>query len=112
MTTGTTTGSDLFVPEILQDAIAAEFAGRTALSGTPAVVMNGSLPETARGGDPLPVPYFDFIGDFVDAEVETQALSPTKPSIYRAQSIVHPLRNPFELPLWAMMNAVFPPPYP
>jgi HK97 family phage major capsid protein len=111
MTTGTTTGSDLFVPEILQDAIAGEFAGRTALSGTSAVVMNGSLPETARGGDRLTVPYFDVIGDFDDADVETDALSPTKLTMSSEQSLVHHSGKMVELTDWAKMKAAFADPY-
>lgn len=111
MALGTTTGGDLFIPEILQDAIAGEFAGRKALSGTTAVVMNGSLPEAARGGDKLTVPYFDVIGDFDDADVETDALSPTKLTMSSEQSSVHHSGKLVELTDWGKMKAAFADPY-
>jgi len=111
MATGTTTGSDLFVPEILQDAIKAEFAGRTALEGTEAVIMNGSLPEAARGGDKVTVPYFNVVGDFDDANNETDAIAPTKLTMSSEQAVVQHSGKVVEITDWAKMKAAFADPY-
>lgn len=55
-----------FVPEVLQDAVRAQFRGRLALMGSMAVITNSSLAPSARGGDQIDIPKFDLIGDLED----------------------------------------------
>lgn len=58
--------SDLVLPDILAEAIQGEFAGMTALFGTPAATINRTLPGGVQGGDTVKVPFFGNLGDLED----------------------------------------------
>ncbi len=59
-----TTRSDLFIPEVLADAVAGAWPNRIALLGTDAVVESRTLPGGAKGGDKVRIPYFGVLGEF------------------------------------------------
>lgn len=106
----TTKRSDLIYTDQLQDAISAEFAGRKALAGTAAVVMNMSLPGDARGGDTLKVPYFVSIGELEDV-AEGQALTPVKLTETSETATVQRSGKAGEITTWAKLTAMFSDPY-
>jgi hypothetical protein len=98
------TRSDLIIPEILIDAVRAEIAGRKALYGSRAVVMNDSLPTTARGGDGVKVPFFNHIGEaeFLD---EGQPLTVAKITMSDEEAVVIRAGKAFEITDWARRAA-------
>ena len=73
---GFTKRSDVIIPEILTEMVRGEFAGATALYGSAAATVNLSLPNSARGGDVVTVPYFGTLGEAEDLAVEGDALTP------------------------------------
>lgn len=105
-----TTRSNLFVPQILQDAIRTGFAGKTALHGTGAAILNGTLPEAKRGGDTVTIPYFAAFAAAQD-KAEGDPLVPAALSMSsETASVVHS-GNAVTLTKWAEMAAAFADPY-
>jgi hypothetical protein len=107
--------SDLIYLDILQEAIQAAFAGRVALYGTGAAVINTSLPAMGpsgryQGGDTIKVPYFDTIGELDDV-TEGVGLIPRKLSQTEEHSTVIHSGVAGELTSWAMLSAMFSDPY-
>lgn len=72
-----TKSSDLVVPEVLADAVAAGFAGMAVLAGSGAAVVNDTLPGNMRAGTKVIVPYFGSIGELEELD-EGEALTPVK----------------------------------
>lgn len=66
MTTGYTLSSGFLNPQVLVDTVDGYIIGNPVMGKTGAVVMNTSLPDTARGGDTVTVPYFTGPGEFAD----------------------------------------------
>jgi hypothetical protein len=64
---------------------------------SPAAIINGSLPESARGGDTVTVPYFNSMGELEDV-AENAALTPatltqiTETAVAKELSRLRPLR--------------------
>lgn len=96
------TKSDLVIPEILLEAIAGEFAGKKALYGSRAVVMNDTLPSVNRGGDKVKVPYFGTIGE-AQFLAEGQALTISKLVQSSEEAEVIRAGKAFEVTDWARM---------
>lgn len=107
----TTQRSDVVVPELLQEAIQSEFAGMTALAGSPCAIMNNSLPDSARGGDRVKVPYFDNLGELDDIAQEGDALTPRKLTMSSETALVQHSGVAFELTEWAQIAASYADPY-
>jgi len=107
----TTKRSDLVVPELLQEAIQSEFAGMTALAGSPCAIMNNSLPNSARGGDTVKVPYFDNLGELDDIANEGDALTPRKLTMSSETASVQHSGVAFEITQWAEIASSFADPY-
>lgn len=105
-----TKSSDLLYTDQLVEAVSAEFAGRKALSGTDAVVMNYSLPGDARGGQTLRVPYFVSIGELEDV-AEGVALTPVKLTETSETSTVQRSGKAAEITTWAQITAMYSDPY-
>ncbi|HEX2863110.1 MAG TPA: phage major capsid protein [Deinococcales bacterium] len=114
--------SDLIVPEILTDAIKAEFTGMTVLNGTNAAVVNPTMPST-RGGDVVKVPYFGLLGELDDINDDettgtadalvpgVPALTPAKLTMTADSAQVHHAGKAFEVTEWAQMAASYADPY-
>jgi hypothetical protein len=106
-----TTRSDLIVPEILEDALAGAFAGMKVLAGSPAAVMNASLPNNQRGGDTVKVPYFGTLGELEDVATEGGSLTPAALTMSVEQAAVQHSGKAFEMTDWAQLAAAFADPY-
>jgi HK97 family phage major capsid protein len=107
----TTKRSDLIIPELLQDAIQAEFAGRTILAGSAAAVINSTLPKGAKGGETITVPYFNSLGEMEDMPNEGDALTPVKLTMSSEESTVRHSGKAVELTHWAQLAASYADPY-
>lgn len=66
MTTGNTLSAGFLNPQVLVDTVDGYIIGNPVMGRTGAVVMNTSLPDTARGGDSVTVPYFTGPGEMAD----------------------------------------------
>ncbi len=74
----TTASSDLIVPEVLEDAVAAGVRGMKVMMGTGAVmVREGFRPDRLEGGTKVKVPLFGHMGEFEDIS-ESSALTLNK----------------------------------
>jgi hypothetical protein len=103
--------SDLVIPELLQEAIQAEFAGRTILAGSGAAVINTTLPGGAVGGDTIKVPYFNSLGEMEDLPNEGDALTPVKLTMSDETATVRHSGKAVELTHWSQMAASYADPY-
>jgi hypothetical protein len=99
-----------FVPEILLDAIKAEFKGKKALLGTRAVITNGTLPTGKRGGDTVEIPTFGLLGELEDV-AEGIALSLKDVTGSRESSAVARAGKAFEMSKWKEIAEQFADPY-
>ena len=108
---GTTVRSNLIIPEILQDAIRTALPGVKALFGTPAVVINFSLPNEKRGGDLVKVPYFGTLGEMQDVAGEGDALTPQTLAMSQETAAVIHSGLAFETSKWAEIAAAYADPY-
>ncbi len=102
--------TDLFDPEILEDAIAGALPGAVALVGSPCAKINTSLPNAARGGDIVTVPYFGSLGRLA-ATAQGDALVPTKLTMSSETATVARAGLAFEMSVWAQFSAQFAHPY-
>jgi hypothetical protein len=114
----TTKKSDLIIPEILLEAVQGEFAGKVALfNETGTVAISGTLPNQARGGDTIKIPYFGTLGEFEDlADNEggagaVPALTPVKLTMSSDTGTVKHSGKAFETTEWAQMAANYADPY-
>lgn len=105
-----TTRSNLVVPEILADAVAAGWPDRIALLGTGAAVESATLPESSRGGDTIKVPLFGSIGEFEDV-AEGAPLTPASLAMSSETSVVQRAGKAVEMTAWAQMAAMYADPY-
>lgn len=97
--------SDLIIPELLQEALTAEFAGVQVLVGTEAAVVNNTLPAGVRGGDTLKVPYFNTLGEMEDIPTEGDALTPVKLTMSSESATARHSGKAVELTHWAQLAA-------
>lgn len=99
-----TTRADVFVPEVMADAVETAMAGRLALDGVGAFNIVGGLPGTVRAGDTVNVPYFGHIGDFEDLD-EEEALTVVKVTSDAEKATVRRTGKAFEITNWAQQAA-------
>ena len=93
--------SDLPIPELMQDAVAAAFEGKKALWGTPAIRAYPNMPHGNTAlGKTVEIPYFDSIGDF-EEPAEGVALTPTKISASTEEATVRRAGKAFTITDWA-----------
>ncbi len=101
----TTKRSDLvIVSEVLQAAVAGQLAGMTVLNGSPAAIINASLPDSARGGDTVKIPYFAALSEMEDVS-EGDALTPAKVSETSETATVQRAGKAFESSVWSSLAA-------
>jgi len=105
-----TVRTNLIIPEILQEAVRGEFAGVTALLNSGAAVVSPTLPESARGGDVLKVPYFGTIGEYEDV-AEAAALTPANIVMTADTATVQHSGKAIEITQWAQLAAAYADPY-
>lgn len=68
---------DVFVPEMLEDAIRGTFAGMTVMAGTGAAIVKTGMPAgKANVGEEIKIPFFDTIGELEDLAADGDALTP------------------------------------
>jgi len=83
-----TKSTDLPVPEIMEDAVAAALEGKKALWGNPAVIAHSSMPHGNTAlGKTVEIPYFTSIGEF-EEPAEGGALTPSKLSASTEEATV------------------------
>jgi len=104
------TRSNLIIPEILQEAVRGEFAGVVALLNSGAAAVSPTLPESARGGDVLKVPYFGTIGEYEDV-AEATALTPADLVMSTDTATVQHSGKAIEITQWAQLAAAYADPY-
>jgi hypothetical protein len=108
--------TDLIYVDILQEAIKAAFAGKKALFGTGAAILNTSLPTLGndgmplKGGDTVRIPYFDTIGEFEDV-AEGGALTPAGLTMTSETATIIHSGKAGEITNWAQLTAQFSDPY-
>lgn len=100
-----------FIPEVLQDAVRANFKGKRALLGSLAVTMLASLPLSARGGDKIEIPHFDLIGDLEDVAEGVPLSVATIPDGVRDEANVARAGKAMRLSDWKKMAENFADPY-
>jgi hypothetical protein len=100
-----------FLPEVLQDAVRANFRGKQALLGSSAVVTMSGMATSARGGDKIDVPYFDLVGDFEDAAEGVSLTVAGLPDGVRDQMVVARSGKAIRLSDWKKMAENFADPY-
>lgn len=110
--------ADLFIPEVLAEAVRGEIAGAQALYGTGAAVsISQGFPEEARGGDTITIPYFGHLGEFEDLASDeggvgaVPALTPAKLTQSSETAAVKHSGKAFETTAWAEMAAAYEDPY-
>lgn len=108
---GTTTSSDLVIPEILVAAIQAEFAGMNMFGGSGVAVMSNTMPGNVKGGNTIKIPYFNAMGEMEDIANEGDALTPEALSMDSEQSIVRHSGKAIEITQWAQLQAEYADPY-
>jgi HK97 family phage major capsid protein len=105
----TTTRSDLFVPEILEEAVQGESAGRRVLNGTGAAVINRTMPSTDRG-DTIRVPYFGALGEMDDVGEDVALVPETMTMSTETTTVLH-AGKAVEISHWAQLAAEYADPY-
>lgn len=100
-----------FIPEVLQDTVRANFKGKQALLGSLAVVMNASLPLSARGGDKIEIPHFNLLGDLEDVAEGVPLTVATLPDGVRDEASVSRSGKAIRLSDWKKMAEAFADPY-
>lgn len=99
-----TTREDVFVPEVMADAVEGALAGRQALDGTGAFTIVPGLPSSARAGDTVNVPYFGHIGEF-EERTDGQALTVVSITSDAEKATVVRAGKAFEITNWAQQAA-------
>lgn len=101
---GVTTSADLFVPDVMADAIAGQLAGRQALGGTGAFTIVDGLPEGQRGGNTVNVPYFGHLGE-LESRTDAQALTVVTLTSAAETATVVRFGKAFEITNWGQRAA-------
>lgn len=99
-----TTRGDLFIPDVMADAVAGALAGKLALAGTGAFTIVPGLPESARGGDTVNVPYFGHLGE-LQTRTDGQALDVVALTSAAETATVVRAGKAFEITNWAQQAA-------
>lgn len=105
-----TTRSDLFIPEVLADAVAGAWPDRIALLGTDAVVESSTLPGGAKYGDKVRIPYFNVLGE-LEIVGEGVPLTPVKLTMTTEVAEVQRAGRLFSATTWSQLAAMYADPY-
>lgn len=98
---------DVFVPELLEEALPGAFAGMTALNGTGAAIINTSF-TGGRGmvGEEVKIPYFGTIGELDVLTNDGDALTPRGISTTDETATVKHAGIAIEATTWAQLSGV------
>ncbi len=105
-----TTRSDLFIPEVLADAVAGAWPDRIALLGTDAVVESSTLPGGVKYGDKVRIPYFNVLGE-LEIVGEGVPLTPVKLTMTTEVAEVQRAGRLFSATTWSRLAAMYADPY-
>lgn len=98
---------DVFVPEMLVEAIQAGFAGIEVMGKTGAVIVNTSMQHgKASVGESVKIPYFSNIGELEDLAADGDALTPVGISTSLETATVLHSGKSVEATWWAQMSAL------
>lgn len=109
----TTKKANLFVPELLEEALQGAFQGRLALWGTGAAVVNNTLGSTKKGTK-VQIPYFGNLGEMEDAlgdESDLDGATIATLTSEAEEATVQHARKVFEITEWANMSVSYADPY-
>lgn len=112
----TTLSTDLFNPEILEEAVQGVFGQKTAFMGSRlaslgAVTVNGSMPKGGPQaiGQTIDVPYFGTLGEFEENLAESGSATPQALGQTSEQATITRDSLAFEVTRWAQGNAAVDP---
>jgi HK97 family phage major capsid protein len=98
---------DVFIPELLEDALVGAYRGMIALYGTGAAIIKTSMPAgKAQLGDQVKIPYFNTMGELQDLNADGDALTPTGVSTTVELATVRHSGLSFEATKWAELSGV------
>jgi HK97 family phage major capsid protein len=108
--------SDFVDPQILAEAVQGAFPGMRVLSGSPAVIVQNTMPSTINGspvkrGDTVTIPYYNILGQTLDQVTEADALTPAKLSMVSETALVKHYGKAVELTQWSQLVANYADPY-
>lgn len=96
---------DVFVPEVLDETLAGQFAGMTVMRASGAAIFKTGMPAgRAQLGQKIIVPAFDTVGDMQDLEEDGQNLTPKKIATSQEEAIVRHSGLSLEATLWASLS--------
>jgi hypothetical protein len=99
---GTTTKSNVIIPEILADALKGGFAGMPVFSGTgAAIIKTGLSAGRSNVGEEVTVPYFSSLGEAEDLTADGDALTPATLQGTSEKATVRQSGKAFEITRWA-----------
>lgn len=108
----TTLKTDLFNPEILEEAVKGVFAGKNAFLGSRlaslgVAVVSGSMPQGGPNaiGSTITMPYFGTLGEFV-ANAEGNSVTPSKIGMVTETATISRDSLAFEVTQWAIGNSL------
>lgn len=109
--------SDLIIPELMVEAIAAAFTGMRVLVGSRALIMSNTMPDNIqgapiKGGDRVKIPYFNIIGQTLEKIAnEGDELTPQKLTQTSEEAVVSHYGKAVEITQWAQIAAAYADPY-
>lgn len=104
---GFTKKGDVFVPELLDEALMGKFAGMTVMRKSGAAIFKMGMPAgRAQLGEKVIVPYFGSVGEMEDLTEDGQNLTPKKISTTQEEATVKHSGLALEATIWASMSGV------
>lgn len=104
---GFTKKGDVFVPELLDEALMGKFAGMTVMRKSGAAIFMMGMPAgRAQLGEKVIVPYFGTVGEMEDVDEDGQNLVPKKLSTTQEEAIVKHSGLALEATVWASLSGV------
>jgi hypothetical protein len=98
---------DVFIPELLEDALVGAYRGMIALYGTGAAIIKTSMPAgKAQLGEQVKIPYFNTMGEVQDLSADGDALTPSSVSTSLELATVRHSGISFEATKWAELSGV------
>lgn len=96
---------DVFVPEVLDQTLAGQFAGMTVMRASGAAIFKMGMPAgQAQLGQKIIIPAFDTVGEMQDLDEDGQNLTPKKIATTQEEAIVVHSGLSLEATLWASLS--------
>lgn len=103
---GTTTKTNIIIPELMAEAVRGGFAGMEIMRGTGAAILKTGMPDgKTKVGETVKVPYFASIGEAEDLVADGDALTPATLAESNETSTVAHSGKAFEITRWAQSGA-------